>query len=81
MSASASASCPIPASRALRRLFLTTLFLRGRSARGLQRGSTPKSVASKLAMVLGFYALFGGLMSVSFIGRSHLHAFASICTA
>jgi len=44
--------------RALRRLFLT-LFLRGRSSRGLRREGAPRSIASKLALTLSFYALFG----------------------
>jgi ABC-2 type transport system permease protein len=44
--------------RTLRRLFLT-LFLRGRSARGLHRSSAPKSIASKLALTLGLYTLVG----------------------
>lgn len=42
----------------LRRLFLT-LFLRGRSSRGLQKEKAPKSVGEKLALTLIFYALFG----------------------
>src|SRR5882672_3978622 len=42
----------------LRRLFLT-LFLRGRSSRGLRKESAPKSVGSKLALTLAFYALLG----------------------
>src|SRR5213079_2598822 len=44
--------------KTLRRLFLT-LFLRGRSSRGLRKESAPKSVGSKLALALVFYALFG----------------------
>lgn len=52
-------SDPAPsATRVLRKLYLT-LFLRGRSSRGLQREGVPKSVASKLALTLVFYALFG----------------------
>src|SRR4051812_11955670 len=47
-----------PPQRVLRRLFLT-LFLRGRSSRGLQKEKAPKSVGSKLAWTLCFYALFG----------------------
>ena len=42
----------------LRRLFLT-LFLRGRSSRGLQKSSAPTSVVKKLWLTLGVYALFG----------------------
>jgi ABC-2 type transport system permease protein len=44
--------------RTLRRLFLM-LFLRGRSARGLQQQRLPLSVPMRLGMVLVFYALFG----------------------
>ncbi len=44
--------------RVLRRLFLT-LFLRGRSSRGLQKESAPKSLGSKLGLTLFFYALTG----------------------
>src|SRR3954467_6703681 len=47
-----------PPERVLRRLFLT-LFLRGRSSRGLQKEKAPKSIGSKLAWTLCFYALFG----------------------
>lgn len=56
-SPSAAAPAPVP-SRVLRRLFLT-VFLRGRSARGLQKESAPRSVGSKLALTLMFYGLFG----------------------
>jgi ABC-2 type transport system permease protein len=55
---------PIPATsvaspgKTLRRLFLT-VFLRGRSSRGLQKEAAPKSVGQKLALTLLFYALFG----------------------
>jgi ABC-2 type transport system permease protein len=56
------------AGRALRRLFLT-LFLRGRSARGLKRESAPKSIASRLTLVLFFYGLFGTMMALSVHGR------------
>jgi len=59
---SASAASP---ERVLRRLFLT-LFLRGRSARGLRKGGAPKSVARKLAVSLAFYALFG-LFALTFL--------------
>jgi len=51
------AKAPSP-ERTLRRLFLT-LFLRGRSSRGLQKGRAPKSVGSKLTWTLVAYALFG----------------------
>ena len=53
--------------RTLRRLFLT-LFLRGRSSRGLQKETTPKTVGSKLALTLVFYALFG-LFALFFRGQ------------
>jgi len=46
--------------RILRRLFLT-LFLRGRGARGLRRGTAPKSIAQKLWVTLALYALTGCL--------------------
>lgn len=47
-----------PSARTLRRLFLT-LFLRGRSARGIRKEKTPRSVGQKLALTIAFYALFG----------------------
>jgi len=53
--------------KVLRRLFLT-LFLRGRSSRGLQRGQQPKSVGSKLALTLLLYAALG-LMVLFFQGQ------------
>ncbi len=49
----------------LRHLFLT-LFLRGRSARGLQKSGVPQSVAKKLAWTLILYGLFG-FMALIFI--------------
>lgn len=51
---------PVPVEKALRRLFLT-LFLRGRSARGLKAGQTPPSLGKKLFLTLLFYMLFGCL--------------------
>ena len=60
------AAAPSP-ERTLRRLFLT-LFLRGRSSRGLQKDSVPKSVGSKLAFTLLFYAAFG-LVALFFHGQ------------
>jgi hypothetical protein len=48
----------------LRKLFLT-LFLRGRSSRGLRKERAPKSVGSKLGLVLAMYALIG-LMALVF---------------
>jgi hypothetical protein len=56
-----------PAHRVLRKLFLT-LFLRGRSSRGLKKETAPKSVGHKLAMTLGFYGLIG-LMALVFLGQ------------
>lgn len=53
--------------RALRRLFLT-LFLRGRSARGLRRETMPRSLPYKLLLTLLTYALFG-LFALAFIQR------------
>ncbi|MGC4016890.1 MAG: hypothetical protein QM755_20605 [Luteolibacter sp.] len=47
-----------PNAKVLRKLYLT-LFLRGRSSRGLRRETVPRSVGSKLALTLVFYALFG----------------------
>ncbi|PWU18216.1 MAG: hypothetical protein C5B50_09655 [Verrucomicrobia bacterium] len=60
-------SSVLPPGRVLRRLFLT-LFLRGRSSRGLQKSGAPKTVGSKLALTLLFYSLFG-LMATMFIGQ------------
>jgi ABC-2 type transport system permease protein len=59
---------PAPSSeQTLRKLFLT-LFLRGRSARGLQKQGVPQSVWSKLGLVLFFYA-FTGFFALLFIGQ------------
>jgi ABC-2 type transport system permease protein len=49
--------------RTLRRLFLT-LFLRGRSSRGLSKKGAPRSVASKLRLSLLWYTLFGAVAFV-----------------
>jgi ABC-2 type transport system permease protein len=46
--------------KTLRQLFLT-LFLRGRSSRGLQKKTAPKTVGQKLALTLLFYGVFGCL--------------------
>jgi hypothetical protein len=54
----ASPAAASSADRALRRLFLT-LFLRGRTSRGLEKERVPKSVGSKLALSLLLYALVG----------------------
>ena len=75
------AKAPSP-ERTLRRLFLT-LFLRGRGARGLRKESAPKSVGTKLAWTLVFYALFG-LFALGFIRQPvfalavYLHAMTFI---
>lgn len=53
--------------RTLRRLFLM-LFLRGRTSRGIQKGSAPRSVATKLGLTLLFYGLFG-LFALSLGGQ------------
>src|SRR5690242_7357762 len=51
---------PTPPATTLRRLFLT-LFLRGRTSRGLQKDTAPTSLVRKLWLTLAFYALFGML--------------------
>lgn len=51
----------------LRRLFLT-VFLRGRSSRGLQQSAAPRSLGRKLAFVLFFYAFFG-VFATALIGQ------------
>ncbi len=66
MNDSAAISPPTP-EKTLRRLFLT-LFLRGRSSRGLKKETAPKSVGRKLALTLFFYALFGGL-AIMFVAQ------------
>lgn len=53
-----------PQARTLRRLFLT-LYLRGRSSRGLRLKTAPKSLGQKLALALLLYLGFGTL-SLSF---------------
>ena len=47
-----------PLEKTLRRLFLT-LFLRGRTSRGLRKNRAPQSLDKKLGLTLVFYALFG----------------------
>jgi hypothetical protein len=54
-------SRPIPTRKILRRLFLT-LFLRGRSSRGLQKSQAPKSVGSKLWWSLLLYLALGAMV-------------------
>ncbi len=51
--------------RALHKLYLT-LFLRGRSSRGLQKKGAPQSIGTKLGLVLGTYALVG-LVALAFL--------------
>ena len=43
---------------ALRRLFLT-LFLRGRSTRGLRKDRAPRSIGARLGWIMAIYALVG----------------------
>jgi len=52
---------------ALRRLFLM-LFLRGRSSRGLRKERAPRSIGSKLGLILALYC-FVGLSAVAFWGQ------------
>ena len=71
MSAEAASSPPPPPriispKRTLQRLFLT-LFLRGRSARGLRKASAPRSVMSKLWLMLLIYAGVGAVGAMSLI--------------
>jgi len=63
MSAEAAPGAPA-AEKTLHRLFLT-LFLRGRSSRGLRRGGSPKSLQSKLGVTLLFYTAAGALALMS----------------
>lgn len=56
---------PLSPEKALRRLFLT-LFLRGRSSRGQQKGGAPTSIGTKLFWTLGIYALMG-LFALGFL--------------
>jgi ABC-2 type transport system permease protein len=53
--------------KVLRRLYLT-LFLRGRTSRGLNLKSGPKSIVSRLSFTLLFYSLFGGI-ALLFLGQ------------
>lgn len=71
-------------SKTLRRLYLT-LFLRGRSSRGLQRGKEPKSISQKLFGVLALYFVIGaiGIAAIQrdvFLGGFFLHAMAMLFT-
>ena len=54
-----------PQTRTLRKLFLT-IYLRGRSSRGLKLKTAPKSIGQKLAIALLVYTLFG-LFAVGFL--------------
>jgi hypothetical protein len=54
-----------PQARTLRKLFLT-IYLRGRSSRGLKLKTAPKSVGQKLAVALLVYTLFG-LFAIGFL--------------
>jgi ABC-2 type transport system permease protein len=54
-----------PQTRTLRKLFLT-IYLRGRSSRGLKLKTAPKSVWRKLAIALTVYTFFG-LFAVGFL--------------
>src|SRR5512134_370529 len=56
---------PPSVSKTLRRLYLT-LFLRGRSSRGYQKGQAAGSIVQKLALTLFFYALIG-LLALMFL--------------
>jgi len=67
MTADASPATAVSPDRALRRLFLT-LFLRGRSSRGLRRNNMPRSVASKLLLTLLAYGCFG-CFALAFVQR------------
>lgn len=65
--ASVSGGVRTDAGRVLRTLFLT-LFLRGRTSRGLQVAKAPGSVGRKLALSVALYALFG-LAALAFLGK------------
>jgi hypothetical protein len=64
------APAPSP-QKTLHRLFLT-LFLRGRTSRGLEHKKAPRSMGQKLALTLGLYALVG-LVAITF-GRLPIFA-------
>jgi ABC-2 type transport system permease protein len=65
---------PPSTTRTLRHLFLT-LFLRGRTARGLQKQNAARSIGQKLAGTLALYALFG--LFVIFFQRLPVFAFSA----
>ncbi|MCW1924595.1 hypothetical protein OKA05_18670 [Luteolibacter arcticus] len=58
---------PPSTSKTLRKLYLT-LFLRGRSSRGLKKDRAPTSVGTKLWGTLALYALVG-LAALTFVGQ------------
>src|SRR5438552_4228790 len=78
ISSMGSGSGPVSTERTLRRLFLT-LFLRGRSARGIKKGDSPTNIGRKLSLALFFYAAIG-LLALSLSGQKvfllgiYLHA-------
>jgi ABC-2 type transport system permease protein len=57
----------LPQGRTLRKLFLT-LYLRGRSSRGIRVQTAPKSVGRKLAVALAAYTFFG-LFALVFMNK------------
>ena len=57
----------LPTTRTLRKLFLT-LYLRGRSSRGIKVQTAPKSVGRKLSVALTVYTFFG-LFALAFINK------------
>lgn len=78
MNRSESASAVPPTWKTLRSLYLT-LFLRGRSARGVRVETAPTSLGRRLALTLLMYLLFGGiafaLVSQSlFLQSAYLHS-------
>lgn len=58
---------PTVSKKALHNLFLT-LFLRGRTSRGLQKEKAPTSMGRKLLLVVALYGLMG-LMALFFMGQ------------
>jgi len=64
-----------PQTHTLRKLFLT-IYLRGRSSRGLKLKTAPKSVGRKLALALIVYTLFGFIALPFLLGKQPLFALA-----
>jgi len=65
-----------PQTQTLRKLFLT-IYLRGRSSRGLKLKTAPKSVWQKLAIALLVYTVVGFFFSIGFLsGHQPLFALA-----